>query len=430
MTRYPASVTNIESRIDALDALASVTVAQLTPPTVDGRKIRSIEVNGGGADSSTPVVMVVGGIHAREWAPPDAVLSFTEMLLAAYHGGTDMIYDSFLDGAVRYAAARVTAAEVQRFVNNTVFISVPLANPDGRHWSLTQNAAGVIDHTGAEWRGNRNIGPTGCVHTGVDVNRNFDAIWNLNPYYTAADDLWIRTNMALDTCSAVPYEDYYRGQSTASEVETQVIQGLIDTFRPQFYMDVHSYGRQISLPWGIANNQTTDASRNYDNPAYHRTAVAGSGRSVKDGTYKEYMPDTATHPLDSWQLRMAERMIRNIYFQAGPRAAARDRSVYSWIYSSDFYATFVPFPVAPLPGASDDYALLRPFRTNLPMAFACTLECGSDKDEEMGFVPPPDPPPPGQHPKFRKIEREVHTAIYTMLDVATSSGVPGSGAPL
>ena len=432
---YPSSVADIDARITALSASAVCRVANLPEPTIDGRQVKYIEVSPPNVDSSTPVAMFVGGLHAREWAPPDAVLSFAEALVRAYDGlgpvgsapapGTQMRYPSFRDGALRYAATTVSPTDVRRFVENLVILFIPMANPDGRDWSLTRNAAGDTGPQGAMWRGNRHVTGSGsCANHGVDLNRNFGWQWNLSPYYTQADETWILANAARGSCDPRPNgAPTFRGDRAASEPETRNVQYLIDTFRPQFLMDVHAYGRQIALPWAIAKTQTTDSTKTFGNAALDRTGVAGSGRSVTDGAYREYMPDTADHPLKSWQDVVAAHMVQSIRSQAGADAAAKARSTYRPVPTPDFYLPYFPgLAAAPLPGPSDEYAFSRPFRTNQPMGFACTLECGVDGDGEMGFFPP-------RGVKYQKIEREVHTAIWAILDSAVR-GVPGTGAPL
>src|SRR5205823_3271689 len=45
-----------------------------------------------GAGPTRPIAVVVAGVHAREWAPPDAVLNFAEALLEAYSTSTGITY--------------------------------------------------------------------------------------------------------------------------------------------------------------------------------------------------------------------------------------------------------------------------------------------------------------------------------------------------
>lgn len=422
---YPSSVADIAARMTALDASGRCRNVLLPHATIDARPVSYLEISPVGADSNTPVVMAVGGLHAREWAPPDALLSFAEKFVAAADAGAGMTYPAFRDGTVRYASASVSAAEVTRVADAVVLIILPLANPDGRHHSLTRNAAGDTGPQGARWRGNRRIAGTGsCANHGVDLNRNFDAQWDLSRYYTLADETWILANMSLGACASPSGDPRFRGASAASEPEVKNVQDLIDTFRPQFFMDTHSYGRSIALPWGTARNQSTTPSRNFANTALDRTMAGGLGRDVTGGSYREFVPDTVDLPLQRWQTQLANHMIETIRNQAGPDATARARSTYKKVPNAEFYLAYFPgLSAAPLPGACDDYAFGRPFRTHDAMAFACTLECGFAGDGEMGFFPPTGV-------KYQKIEREVHAGLWSLLDVAAGSGVPGSGGPL
>lgn len=394
--------------------------------TVEGRPVHSIHIRSQPIVATPPVVLVIGGLHAREWVPPDAVLSFGEKLLAAYTAGAPMKYPGFTDGSVPYAPAEVSARQVQHFVDELELILLPLANPDGRHHSLSNKH--LDSNQGKKWRGNRNLDAvTGCPTHGVDLNRNFDWQWDpSNSYYNAPSQTFIETHLSTPGCDSNPNGGQaYRGSAGGSEPETKNIQELIDLSRPTYFMDVHSNGRQIAVPWGIAPNQTTDPTKSFKNSSLDRTASAGSGRDVVDAGDAEYMPNDAAHPLLRWRNQITDHMIATIEDQAGADSTARSRSRYTRIETSEFYLRpyFPTKAAAPLPGSADGYAFSRPFRQSDKMAFSCTLECSSLNDGEQGHFPSPGL-------KYQKVEREVHAAMYAILDVAVRTGVPGHKTPL
>ena len=106
---------------------------------------------------------------------------------------------------------------------------------------------------------------------GVDCNRNFDFLWNSG----------IMTSPNPCGCSQI-----YKGTSSFSEPETRQIQQLLDNnaLGIDSVVDVHSYREAVLHPWQIDENQTTNTTMNFRNPAYD-----GQRGTIGD-TYKEYIP--------------------------------------------------------------------------------------------------------------------------------------------
>src|ERR1044072_2865835 len=117
---YPSTVREIEDTLAALAAAhpAICTRTVLPNPTHDGRRVSSVRVTSGG---TTPVLFA-GGAHAREWAPPDALLTLLALLIDAYEDGADLVVKAFTDTAatpdIVYPAATIAAADVKRIVEN------------------------------------------------------------------------------------------------------------------------------------------------------------------------------------------------------------------------------------------------------------------------------------------------------------------------
>jgi murein tripeptide amidase MpaA len=117
------NVDEIESALDALAAAYPDEAEVVTPPhdTHEGRRPRLLRVGkrpAAGADG----ILVLGGVHAREWVPPDALIALAADLLEASAGGTGLTY-----GSTRYEAGQI------RQVLDTVDLFVyPCVNPDGR----------------------------------------------------------------------------------------------------------------------------------------------------------------------------------------------------------------------------------------------------------------------------------------------------------
>ena len=130
---------------------------ELPNTSAEGRSILALEL-GDGCAAARRTAIYVGGVHAREWIPPDALLYLCADLLEAHATGVGLTYGT----------ARIEADEVRRIFEGMRLIVLPCANPDGRVYSQE------ID---PDWRKNRaGSADDGCV--GVDINRNFDVAWD------------------------------------------------------------------------------------------------------------------------------------------------------------------------------------------------------------------------------------------------------------
>jgi hypothetical protein len=139
--------------------------------TFGGRTCHALRL-GGGAPGSRDCVMVIGGVHAREWGSCEIAINFASDLLEAYANNTSLAY----------GGKSFTAAQIQSLLNGLHLLVFPLVNPDGRDFSQT---------TVALWRRNRNPANSGgnpsCI--GVDVNRNFDFLFDFNAAFAAGSNV-------------------------------------------------------------------------------------------------------------------------------------------------------------------------------------------------------------------------------------------------
>jgi len=376
---YPSTVREIE---DTLGALAAAhpdlcTRALLPDATHEGRRVSSVRITSGG----TVPVLITGGVHAREWVPPDALLTLVQRLLDAYAGETGLEVPAFLDSApspdIPYAAASVTASDVKRIVERVDLHIVACVNPDGRAFSQSSPA-------NALWRKNRRPPPPGSRCFGVDCNRNNDIAWDYERYYSPSGAAG--NSASKNPCDA----QVYIGPSAASEPEVRNIAWLLREHDVRYYVDVHSFSRKLLYPWGMDGNQTRDESQNYRNPNWD-----GRRDGTTGGPYGEYI---AAGDLDR-HVRVGTSMHDSIVDGAGSDRRARARSEYAVQPSLALY---------PTTGTCSDFAYS--VREDGSMT-SFTLECGSDADGEGGFQPVPA--------IYPKIEREVHLALLALLLEAT-----------
>jgi murein tripeptide amidase MpaA len=353
-----------------------------------------------GAPGQRKVALVVGGLHAREWAPPDALLSLATGLLKAYATGTEFAHPAWSDGGVPYGAWSIPAAKVKHILDRLEVLLFPLANPDGRDFTLTTLPPGTPD---AEvvlhrmWRKNRRPLPPGLHDpscAGVDLNRNFDLAWDFKRYFEP--DALPRVACSTEPCDQ---NQTYVGPAPASEPEVLNVQWLVDKNPVEWYLDVHSFSRRVLFPWGMDDVQSGDETENWRNTDWDRR------RNGAPGGYGEYLPRKLAEEHRHAARAIADAILR----QAGNDAVARRRSVYSPTPELSLY---------PTTGNSNDYCVSRALLdSSRPDAHSFCLECGNVQapndpdDNDGGFQP-------DYQKKFPKVEREVHAAVLALLEQA------------
>ncbi len=295
-TSIEACLQYIASKYAAISQLITLPEA-----SVQGRTSRAIKL-GKGSGANRRGVLFIGGLHARELINPDMLAMLALRLCQSYVTNTGLTF-----GNKTYSAATI-----KLIIEGIDLYIFPLVNPDGREF--------VQSPTGnAMWRKNRRVNAgSSCI--GVDLNRNFDFLWQFT----------------IGQTSSNPCSDTYKGAATFSEPETRNVRYLLDTFKNICcYMDVHSYSQLVLYPWGDDNNQTTDPSMNFMNPAFN-----GLRGTLGDARYREYIPAS---DLD-WYVSTGG-VVRDAI------AAVRGRT-YTVEQSPDLY---------PTSGTSDDYVYSRGF---------------------------------------------------------------------
>ena len=161
-----------------------------------GRNIYMVTVDLGGSTSDKPLIMLSGGVHAREFAGPEYLVKCLNDTLAKAQ--TDVYTRSLLE--------RVT------------IVAVPLVNPDGREL--------IMEGGASRRKSNAN---------GVDLNR---ALPSVNAGQLAAG---VRL---AHNYSDEPSLEFFAGYSLGSESETQAMIKWFNTYVPKasVYIDLHQQG--------------------------------------------------------------------------------------------------------------------------------------------------------------------------------------------
>ena len=398
---YPRSPAAIEAQIKTVAAAHPAICARtdLPHPTHEKRKVPVVKIGKGGGQRR--VVVITGGHHAREWAPPDLLLTLIQRLLTAYDDDTSLTVPAFTDvnpvPPITYPPYQLPLPDVRRIVDRLDVYIVPLVNPDGRNFSMAPGG-------NKEWRKNRRPQPAGQSPAckGVDPNRNYPVPGDYQLYYSVAAEPAV--SASKDPCEFQTYV----GPQLGAEPEVQNIIGLLTSMTVDYFVDVHSYAHKILFSWGIEGSQSDDLTQNWRNTLWDRSTPAKGRDGKPGGFYNEYIPNDPPERLQDVHRLIAGEMRDAMVRAAGGDPRARERSSYGVGPSADLY---------PAPGVSTEYAFSRNLvpGTPRPLISLC-IECGSELNLEGGFRPPAF--------IFPKIEREVQIALLTLLARAAAQPRP------
>jgi hypothetical protein len=445
------SVAEIHQRLNALQtsapALCTVTALPHQSEGSNPQSAPCLTIRKPGAGGRIKVLLV-GGIHAREFAPPDALIELCEHLVSSGVGpapafkakaltygrfqkrasvldavsGERVFLDPTAAMPVEYPRAVVPRSVVQSVLDKLELLIVPCANPEGRAYALQpQSAAGP---NFAMWRKNRRPipGEPPCMgglygldgSVGVDLNRNFDFAWSpekhYDPTYLKINEPGSPVSIATIPCPPNGNSDAYNGADRAvpeSEAEAKNIAELIRSSACRYFVDVHMFGPEIQRIWDTSENGTVNPQMNHLNTALDQRR--------KPGTYQEYIP----RDLERATTALGDFMRRGIakFATADPRGTS-DKA-----YSSA-YEDKTGFEAYPTTGGSTDYHSARQFSWNAatgvysvvpPALYSYTIESGSL--DQNGFHP-------DRNHEFPKISREIQLALWSLLAYAASGEKP------
>ncbi|MFQ6397352.1 M14 family metallopeptidase [Nocardia sp. KC 131] len=337
---------------------------ELPHPTWEERRCQAIKI-GKGSGSGRIAVMLLGGLHADEWGSSDILINFVEQVTDAYRTGSGLDIGS----------KSFSAQQLKLIVELLDIVVFPQANPDGRAFSMEGGS-------NSDWRKNRRTkDPSSDSCPGVDLNRNFDFLWDFTRYF----DTQSGVHSSIWPCEP----ENYIGHKVESEPETKNVVWLLDRFlATQFFVDVHSSGEKILYSWGNDDNQSTDKSMNFRNAAFD------GQRGADHDNYGEYIP-----PEDEARaIALADAMAEAI-------RSVRGRSYEVWQSKKGAY---------PVSGASTDYAYSRHFTDETrEKIYAHVIEWGSNQN-------PPEPSHP-IYSEMRQIIDEVTAGLVQLCIEAAAS---------
>jgi murein tripeptide amidase MpaA len=230
------NVNEIASAVNGLVNEYSISTFSPPDPTAEG----SSTVGGvvGGSFSGDCHIYFTAGVHARERGGPDNLIYFISDLLYAQKNGTGL----------NYGAKSYTNDQVLRVLSIGIAF-IPLVNPDGVRYDQA---------TDSVWRKNRNPAsaiPNDDNSIGVDINRNYDFLWDFKYFATG-----------VQPASGNPDDGTFHGQFAFSESESRNVAWVFDRFSSiRWYVDIHSFAAAMYYSWGDDDDQVTNSSQNFRN---------------------------------------------------------------------------------------------------------------------------------------------------------------------
>lgn len=371
------NIREVESAVEGL-ARAHPSLCETIPlqyPTFEKRTCHALRI--GRKSSPTTGILFTGSVHGCEWGGADICVSFAADLLEAAASGAGLSY-----GGKSFSAWAVSS-----IVNGLDVFVFPCVNPDGRYYSQLQAAIWrpltASDAAQSMWRKNRNPASSGgdASRIGVDINRNYDFLWD---FTTAMDP-------AAPGASADPSKMDFHGVASESEPETKNVVWLLETYpHIRWFMDIHCHKGDVLYSWGDDQNQSVDPSMNFRNASWN------GKRGRTDDPYREFIPS-------------ADEVMA--------RAAAERFSAALTAVRGTVYSVKPSFELYPTSGTGQDYGYARhfvyPAKTTV---FAYTLEYGLEsRPEENTFQP--------KWPVMVEIIREVSAGMVELCLVARPSPI-------
>jgi len=214
-------------------------------------EIYAMEIsNNPGVAEDKPAILLNGLHHAREVVTPHIVMDAITYLTDEYAAGNP---------------------QVVQWVNNYKIYCVPMVNPDGSNHV----------HTVSDLH-RKNMRPGCASNPGVDLNRNYPYHWGTGVSNCERSPTG---GSSGSTCS-----DAYRGTSSASEPETQV---MIDYAAEKNFLiavSYHSYGRFIDYPYACNDGNPDERMPEHDVIHEIMNGTAAGIASIDGVNYDVYSP--------------------------------------------------------------------------------------------------------------------------------------------
>jgi len=262
-------------------------------------------------------ILLMGNIHGEEWGGTDILMSFCDQVMLWYCDNWLGRYSEeaprpFVDLA--FGNKTFPGAYLFGILGSMDLYVLPIVNPDGREYSFQPG----VDERGVEkiwWRKNR--APVGPGGFGVDLNRNFDFLWDFRRHFHPDSyGRWGPVSVSDDPSSGV-----YHGTSPFSEAETSNIRWLLEQYpHIRHVVDLHSCGQLFLTPWGDDEIQTVDPCMSFANPAYDGLRGLPDTFLPDGPAYKDFMAPGDKNRIEDFSQAFVGTVsaVGNRLYEAGP----------------------------------------------------------------------------------------------------------------
>lgn len=238
----------------------------LTVQTAQGRSIPLAVL---GNMEAPHRIMVTASIHAREYITTPLVMKMIEEY--AQRAASGQYY-----GSISY----------QDLLNETCFVIVPMANPDGV--AIAQfGVDGATQQVTRHWVSlyGSKINQLKANSNGVDINRNFPTGW--------ADAEQHESGISYS-----PSLEFYKGPSPCSEAESQNLVYVASALPSCMVINYHTQGNVIYYSSSATNEDNYQANLALVNLAQAVTGYQpyNSRLSTANGTWADYYIETYQKP--------------------------------------------------------------------------------------------------------------------------------------
>jgi hypothetical protein len=300
-----------------------------------GKQIYALKISDNVSEKEAEIrLALLGNQHAREFMGTEASIYFIHYLLTNYNSNQ----------------------EVKNLVDQSEIFIIPTNNPDGR----TVVEKGHKGETGGtlHWKKNgRDLDGDGILelYSCIEANCETDGV-NLEYNY---DFFWETSNKPKNL---TPIYSSYRGPSALSEPETQGTKSFIDSNPPDYFINMHSWGGDIMVPYSysqqptpehdlfipittnIANILNKTADVEYYFPILTGGYTTQLGGTIDDYLYYTYNTMAISYELNQWGEQNSGPADYSMQMLEPTVKAAKDTFVY--LISDDPANRFKPIPVS------------------------------------------------------------------------------------
>lgn len=246
-------------------------------------------------DAGRDAIVMIGCVHADEWGSCEILLNLASDLLQAQALRSGLAWGPA-------GSSGFDADDIERLLDERDLVIFPLVNPDGRHFSQTAFFGDP------NWRKNRNVTQSEGVaeRIGVDINRNFDFVFDLANFVPGAPV----------SASTDPAKGQYQGPHPESEAETANVVWLLDRLEHAgWFVDLHSSGGVFQYAWHHDESQDDSPNMNFrQSRSSHQMGTKGANN------YREFLAaqDAAEMQRLATDFAAAAASVRGTIFGTGP----------------------------------------------------------------------------------------------------------------